>query len=104
MRQHSGGVAAGVELMRRLAAYRDLLRLLDNGFDALERDAAEAADENAAQAEALGAHGRAVGQGEDVVRRHVERFVVGEAQADGALAGEPAPPVTQPIADAASFQ
>src|SRR5580700_1126975 len=80
VRQHCGGVAAGEELLIRGAADRYFLAGFDDGLDAEQRDAAEAAYQNIAEAEALGAHGRTVGESEDVMRRDVECFGVGEMQ------------------------
>ena len=82
MGEDCGGVVAGEEFVGRLAAHGDFSPRFDDRFDALQREAAEAADQNIAEAEALGAHGRAVGQREDVVRRDVERFAIRKMEAD----------------------
>ena len=55
VRQNCGGVAAGEELLIGGAADCYFLAGFDDGFDAQQRDATEAADENIAEAEALGA-------------------------------------------------
>src|SRR5579863_4065624 len=80
--QDAGGVAAGEKLRRRLAAHRDLLARLDHRLDPFQWDEPEATNQDVAQAKAIGAHGRTIGHGENVVRRYVERFGVREAQAN----------------------
>ena len=89
-----GGVcSASVPLAVLLFVFRARIRRRDagatrsrNDFDFRQREAGEAADQNIAKTEALGAHRRAVGESEDVVRRDVERFGVGEMQADEGVA------------------
>ena len=68
--------------MIRLAAHRHLLPFLNNRFDFLQRDSSEAAHQNIAQAQTFSAHRRSIGQGKNVVRRHIQRFVVRKMQPD----------------------
>src|SRR4029077_8958338 len=68
--------------MARFAAHCHFLPVLDDGFYLRECEAAEAPDEKIAEAKPLGAHGRAISQREDVMRRDVEGFGIRKVKPD----------------------
>ena len=82
MCEDGGGEAAGEEFRRGLAGYGDFVTVGDDGFDAVQGDATETGVEDVAEAEAVGTHGGAVGECEDVVGSDVEGLGIREVEAN----------------------
>src|SRR6202050_1272240 len=82
VRQDRCVAAPGEKLVIRLAAHRHLLPFLDDDLDFPYSNAPEAADQNIAQAQTFGPHRRPVSQGENVVRRGVQRLFIRKMEAD----------------------